>query len=106
MEQIVEHLHQLGELGFEVATSASASWIVSLKPVCNRRSHDMSEVAYRSKVSIEREKGPLRWATLPAEPGRIAFGVHDEVASHYGVAPDASPPHATTLDYIVAAAAG
>jgi hypothetical protein len=66
----------------------------------------MGEIAYRSKVSIEREKGPLRWATLPAEPSRVAFGVHSEVAEHYGVTPDASPPHATTLDYIVAAAAG
>ena len=59
-----------------------------------------------SKVSIEREKGPLRWARLPAEPDPIAFGVHSEVARHYGVTPEASPPHATTLDYLVAAAAG
>ena len=41
----------------------------------------MGEVAYRSKVSIEREKGPLRWARLPAEPDPIALGVHSEVAS-------------------------
>ena len=66
----------------------------------------MGEVAYRSKVSIEREKGPLRWARLPAEPDRIPSGVHSEVAEHYGVKSDASPPHATTLDYLVAAAAG
>jgi hypothetical protein len=66
----------------------------------------MGEVAYRSRVSIEREQGPLRWARLPAEPDPIPFGVHSEVAEHYGVTPDASPPHATTLDYLVAAAAG
>lgn len=66
----------------------------------------MSEIAYRSKVSVERGTGPLRWATLPAEPDPVAFGVHSEVAAHYGVTPDASPPHATTLDYVVAAAAG
>lgn len=66
----------------------------------------MAEVAYRSKVSIERERGPLRWATLPAEPERVPFGVHSEVAAHYGVTPDDSPPHATTLDYVIAAAAG
>jgi hypothetical protein len=53
-----------------------------------------------------REKGPLRWARLPAEPELVAFGVHSEVAKHYGVTPEASPPHATTLDYLVAAAAG
>jgi hypothetical protein len=66
----------------------------------------MGQVAYRSKVSIERERGPLRYAHLPAESDPVAFGVHAEVAEHYGVTPDQSPPHATTLDYVVAAAAG
>jgi len=66
----------------------------------------MSEVAYRSRVSVVRERGPLRWATLPAEDAPVAFGVHSAVAEHYGVAPEDSPPHATTLDYVVAAAAG
>lgn len=66
----------------------------------------MGEVAYRSTVRIERDSGPLRWARLPAEPDPVAFGVHGEVAAHYGVSPQDSPPHATTLDYVVAAAAG
>ncbi|WP_034274595.1 hypothetical protein [Haloechinothrix halophila] len=66
----------------------------------------MGEVAYRSHVSVERDNGPLRWATLPAEPEPIAFGVHGAVAEHYGVSPQDSPPHATTLDYVVASAAG
>ncbi len=63
-------------------------------------------VAYRSKVRIERVKGPLRRAYLPAEEQPTLFGVHSEVAQHYGVDPTVHPPHATTLDYIVAAAAG
>ena len=66
----------------------------------------MSEVAYRSHVRIERVKGPLRKAFLPAEKAPIMFGVHGQVASHYKVAADTLEPHATTLDYIVAAAAG
>ncbi|MDQ3433049.1 MAG: hypothetical protein M3467_12715 [Actinomycetota bacterium] len=66
----------------------------------------MGEVVYRSQVRIERAKGPLRSATLPAEEEPVWFGVHGAVAEHYGVAPDVSQPHATTLDYIVAAAAG
>ena len=66
----------------------------------------MAEVVYRSEVRIEREKGPLRRAYLPAEPEPVIFGVHGAVAEHYEVPPEASPPHATTLDYIVAAAAG
>jgi hypothetical protein len=63
-------------------------------------------VAYRSKVRIERVKGPLRRAYLPAEQGPTLFGVHSEIAQHYGVDPAVHAPHATTLDYIVAAAAG
>ncbi len=63
-------------------------------------------IAYVSKVRIERVKGPLRRAYLPIEPEPIRFGVHSEVAQHYGVSPEVSEPHATTLDYVVAAAAG
>lgn len=63
-------------------------------------------VAYRSIVRIERVKGPLRRAYLPAESQPVLFGVHSEVAQHYGVDPNVHAPRATTLDYIVAAAAG
>jgi len=66
----------------------------------------MGEVVYRSEVAIQRAKGPLRSASLPAEEGPVWFGVHGAVAEHYGVPPDVSEPHATTLDYVVAAAAG
>ena len=62
-------------------------------------------VVYRSRIELERIKGPLRLAQLPID-GEVAFGVHSEVAQHYGVSPDISEPHATTLDYIVAATAG
>ncbi len=63
-------------------------------------------VVYRSNVRIERVKGPLRRAYLPMEAEPTLFGVHSEVAQHYGVDPQVHAPHATTLDYIVAAAAG
>ena len=66
----------------------------------------MKDIAYVSEVRIERVKGPLRKAYLPAEPDPVLFGVHGAIAAHYGVSPDVSQPHATTLDYIVAAAAG
>ena len=66
----------------------------------------MSEVAYISRVRIEQVKGPLRRAFLPAEKEPVLFGVHGAVAEHYGVTPEISEPHATTLDYIVAAAGG
>lgn len=67
----------------------------------------MSEnVVYTSQVAIERLKGPVRRAYLPEEQEPVLFGVHSEIAEHYGVDPEAFPPHATTLDYVVAAAAG
>ncbi len=66
----------------------------------------MGEVVYRSEVRIERIKGPFRRAYLPAERAPVIFGVHGAVAEHYKVPPGAFDEHATTLDYIVAAAAG
>ena len=67
----------------------------------------MSKIAYVSNVRIERRKGPLRIAHLPGEAGPVQFSVHGAVAKHYGV--DESKlgeSHATTLDYVVAAAGG
>lgn len=67
----------------------------------------MSEsVVYTSQVRVERVKGPLRRAYLPQESEPIFLGVHSEVAEHYGVDPNVHEPHATTLDYVIAAAAG
>jgi len=66
----------------------------------------MADVVYRSQVKVERLGGPMRRAWLPAEPVPVEFGVHGAIAEHYKVPPDKFPPHATTLDYIVAAAAG
>ncbi len=63
-------------------------------------------VAYRSLVRIERVKGSLRRAYLPAESKPVFFGVHSEIAEHYGVDPQINQPHAATLDYLVAATAG
>jgi hypothetical protein len=73
----------------------------------NQKGDTMSEPAvYTSKIKIERVKGPLRRAYLPQEAEPVLFGVHSEIAEHYGVDPRIHEPHATTLDYVVAAAAG
>jgi hypothetical protein len=66
----------------------------------------MSQVVYRSVVRIERVRGPVRKAYLPAEATPVIFGVHGAIAEHYKVPPAVLEPHATTLDYIIAAAAG
>ena len=63
-------------------------------------------VAYRSKVRIERVKGPIRRAYVPAHDGPVMLGVHSEVAEHYGVDNNVVDPYTTTLDYVVMATAG
>ena len=64
------------------------------------------DTLYTSRVRIERIKGPVRRAFLHQTTDPVMFGVHSEVAAHYGVPADAFPAHATTLDYVVAAAGG
>jgi hypothetical protein len=66
----------------------------------------MADVAYVSRVKVEPVEGKIRRAYIPAEDEPVLFGVHSEVAEHYGVSPDEEEPHATTLDYVVAAAGG
>jgi RNA polymerase sigma-70 factor, ECF subfamily len=75
-------------------------------PIGYWRRHWMGEVVYRSQVTVTRHQGPLRTATVPAEDRPLTFGVHGAVGEHYGTDPKDSEPHATTLDYLVAAAAG
>lgn len=64
------------------------------------------DIVYVSNVRIERVKGPYRRAYLPVESDPIAFGVHSEIAEHYGTDLKVHQPHAATLDYLVAAATG
>jgi hypothetical protein len=66
----------------------------------------MADPTYVSRVRIERLGGPQRLAHLPAQDEPVAFGMHAEVAEHYGVDADSFPPRPTTLDYVVAAAGG
>lgn len=66
----------------------------------------MGEVVYTSRVKVIRRQGPVREAHLPAKEDPITFGVHSEVAEHYGVSQEDFPADATTLDYVVAAAGG
>ena len=66
----------------------------------------MADVTYFSKVRIEPVKGKIRRAQIPGEKEPVIFGVHSEIAEHYGVSPDVEEPHASTLDYLVAAAGG
>ena len=62
------------------------------------------EVAYVSKVHIERVRGPHRRAYLPIEDEPIHFGVHSDIAEYYGTNMSVNEPRSTTLDYVVASA--
>jgi hypothetical protein len=67
----------------------------------------MGAIVYVSEVYIERERGPLRRVRVPVESGDAWFGVHGAIARHYGVDPSTlTETHATTLDWVVAAAGG
>ena len=66
----------------------------------------MSDVKYVSRVRVEPVEGRVRRAYLPVQEEPIFFGVHSEVAEHYGVSPEEEESHDTTLDYLVAAAGG
>lgn len=66
----------------------------------------VGDVAYTSRVTVERLRGPLRRATVPGSQDPVLFGVHDEIADHYGVPRGSEAERTTTIDYVVAAAAG
>ena len=66
----------------------------------------MGYVTYLSKIRIEPVEGRIRRAHIPGREEPVLFGVHSEVAEHYGVSPDVEEPHSSTLDYLVAAAGG
>lgn len=66
----------------------------------------MSDVVYRSEITIERRPGSVREARLPAEEAPVIYGTHGAVAAHYGRAPGTYEPHATTLDHVVGATGG
>jgi hypothetical protein len=65
----------------------------------------VEQPTYVSRVKIVREQGPNRRAYLPVDQ-TVTFGTHGPIREHYGTAPGQYPEYATTLDYIVAAAAG
>jgi hypothetical protein len=66
----------------------------------------MGEVVYTSRVEVVRTEGRRRRIDVPGAAEPLAIGVHGAIAAHYGVEPGAEPERASTLDLLVAAAAG
>jgi hypothetical protein len=66
----------------------------------------MTSSDYISNVQIEYQEGPNRLAHMPVGDEPVEFGVHGSIAEHYGMDPDEFGTRNTTIDYVVAAAAG
>jgi len=66
----------------------------------------MGDLVYTAEIPLTRVKGPLRTAQMPAESHPVHFGTHGAIARHYGVTGDVPDPHATTIDYVIAATGG
>ena len=63
----------------------------------------MGEVVHTSRITVLREKGPIRKAMIEGLPDPIYYGVHGGIQKFYGV--DPIEEHAATLDHIVGAVA-
>ena len=66
----------------------------------------MGDVIYKAVIPLTRIKGPLRLAQMPAEPEPVRFGTHGPIARYYGIQGEVTDPHATTIDYVIAATGG
>lgn len=64
----------------------------------------VADVIHLSKIRVIQEKRPRRRAYIADFPQPISFGVHAGVAAFYKMTPEEPLP--STLDYLVAAAAG
>ena len=66
----------------------------------------MADVAYRSEITIQRQEQGIRRAQLPGEKEPVMFGMHGAIAEHYGRTAGEYDPHASTIDYVIAATGG
>ena len=62
-----------------------------------------ADLLYEAHVGVRQVVGPDKTVTLPAEADAVVMGVHGALARHVG-APDGHAEHASTLDYVTAAA--
>ena len=83
-----------------------ASVYCEVKVQDREKEERVAKATYISRVRVEPVEGKIRRAHLPAVEEPVMFGVHSEIAEHYGVSPEVEEPHASTLDYLVAAAGG
>jgi uncharacterized OsmC-like protein len=64
------------------------------------------DVVYHSHVEVDARAGGIKEIFLPAEAEPVIMGMHGPVARHYKLIEGAYTPHASTIDFVVGAAAG
>jgi uncharacterized OsmC-like protein len=64
------------------------------------------DVVYQSHIRVDPRAGGIKLISLPAESEPVPMGMHGPIAKHYKLAEGAYTPHASTLDFVVGAAAG
>ncbi|MGD9697397.1 MAG: OsmC family protein [Thermoleophilia bacterium] len=65
-----------------------------------------AETVHHVRVSLRRERPPIRTATLETTGDEVTFGTPGWQGEHYGFDPDTLPRHPGTLDYLVASVGG
>jgi uncharacterized OsmC-like protein len=63
------------------------------------------QIVQRPTVTVRPAPGRTKLVTVPVD-GEVPMGVRGEIAEHYRVPVAELTPHATTLDYLIGAAAG
>jgi hypothetical protein len=64
----------------------------------------MANVVHSSHITITRERGPTRKATIKGFNEPVYYGIHGGIKDFYKVEP--KDEHAATLDHIVGAVGG
>ena len=75
-------------------------------PPVHRRARPAPRDARAASCPRHRVKGDPGVVDRPAGRGSGGAGTHGAIARHYGVQGEVPDPHATTLDYLIAAAGG
>lgn len=61
---------------------------------------------YSARVRVEARPGGIKLIHLPIETEPVPMGMHGPIAKHYKIPEGSYTPHASTLDYVIGAAAG
>jgi uncharacterized OsmC-like protein len=65
-----------------------------------------SDVVYQAIAYVTSRGGPDKHVTFPVDGATAVMGMSGALADHYKAAAGTFTPHASTLDYVVGAAAG